>query len=116
MSLRKSDGVVLSDHVEPADTVLKQILGLMFRKDVPADFAMIFDMGRDTYDAIHMLFVRMPIDVLFLDKNKRIVDIKKGLKPWTGVAFPGSRFRYAIEMPAGAVEKHKLCIGETLAW
>jgi len=73
-------------------------------------------MGRETYDSIHMLFVRFPIDVVFLDSERRIVDLKANLRPWLGTAFPKSRFRYAIELPAGAIEKFRLNIGDKLDW
>jgi len=62
-------------------------------------------MGRETYDSIHMLFVRFPIDVVFLDSERRIVDLKANLRPWLGTDLPESRFRYAIELPAGAIGK-----------
>ncbi len=114
MSLTKNDGTVISATIEHADTFLKKAVGLMFRKSF--DGALIFDMGHSAYDGIHMLFVRFPIDVVFLDSDRTIIDIKTGLKPWTGSAFPRSSFRYAIELPAGTAEKVSLAAGERLAW
>jgi uncharacterized membrane protein (UPF0127 family) len=114
MSLVKSDGTEITAEVEHADTLLKQVVGLMFRKSF--DGALIFDMGRLTYDGIHMLFVRFPIDVLFLDDDKRIVDVRAGVRPWIGTAFPRARFRYAIELPSGAVKRYGINAGEELAW
>ncbi len=114
MSLTKNDGTVISANVEQANTFLKKVIGLMFRKSFEG--ALIFDMGYNAYDGIHMLFVRMPIDVLFLDQDKNIVDVKTNIKPWFGSAFPRSRFRYAIELPAGTAEKVGLKAGERLAW
>jgi uncharacterized protein len=114
MSLTAEDGRLLSADVEHADTFLKQIVGLMFRKSFTG--ALVFDMGRETYDGIHMLFVHFPIDVIFLSPDRRIVDMKTHVRPWVGNAFPKSRFRYAIEMPAGIVDRTGLKIGEKLAW
>ena len=114
MSLTKIDGTVISANIEHANTFLKKVLGLMFRKSFEG--ALIFDMGYNAYDGIHMLFVRMPIDVLFLDQDKNVVDVITNLKPWLGSAFPRSRFRYAIELPAGTAEKAGIKAGERLAW
>jgi uncharacterized membrane protein (UPF0127 family) len=114
MSLTTNDGRIVTGCVELADTFIKQVVGLMFRKSFEG--ALIFDMGRETYDGIHMLFVRFPIDVVFLGPDKKIVDVKAGLRPWTGTAFPNSRFQYAIELPAGTVEKYGLESGESLEW
>ncbi len=114
MSLITGDGRVVSADVELADSYVKKVVGLMFRKSFSG--ALVFDMGRETYDGIHMLFVLLPIDVLFLNPDKQIVDMKLNLRPWIGTAFPKSRFRYAIELPAGTVEKAQLKMGDQLAW
>jgi hypothetical protein len=114
MSLTKSDGTAITANVEFADSFIKQVIGLMFRKSFNG--VLIFDMGRLTYDGIHMLFVRFPIDVVFLDDDKKIVDVKAHVRPWVGTAFPRSLFRYAIELPAGAIERFYLKTGERLDW
>ena len=53
--------------------------GLMFSRKKNLIF--VFDNERRR--GLHMFFVFFPIDVLFLDKNKKIVEIKKNLKPFT---------------------------------
>jgi uncharacterized protein len=116
MAITKDDGSIVAAEVEYADTMFKQIVGLMFRKSVPESYAMVFSMKRDNREGIHMLFVRFPIDVVFLDKDKRILDIRRNLKPWTGLAFSKKAFRYAMEMPAGAVARASLKEGEKLDW
>ena len=114
MSLAKSDSVPITANVELADTLPKQVMGLMFRKSFNG--ALVFDMGCLTHDGIHMLFVRFPIDVVFLDAEKKIVDVKANVRPWIGTAFPRARFWYIIELPAGAIEKFSLKTGERLVW
>lgn len=114
MVLTTGDGRIVSADVELADTYVKQVVGLMFRKSFSG--ALVFDMGRETYDGIHMLFVGFPIDVIFLSPDKNIVDIKADVKPWIGTAFPKCRFRYAIELPAGTVDKAQLKTGDKLVW
>jgi len=114
--LKKSDGSVVAAEVEMADSILKKVTGVMFRRHLPPGFAMIFDMGMETRAniAIHMVFVS--IDVVYLDDTRKIVDIKRRLRPWIGVAIPRRRARYAIEMPAGAAEEHGLKEGGVLEW
>jgi uncharacterized membrane protein (UPF0127 family) len=116
MAITKEDGSIVAAEVEYADTMLKQIVGLMFRKSVPESYAMVFSMGRDNREGIHMLFMRFPIDIAFLDKDKKIIDIRQNLKPWTGLAFSHRPFRYAIELPAGAAARSSLKLGERLNW
>ena len=45
-----------------------------------------------------MFFVFYPIDILFLNKNKEIVEIKQNLKPFAFYT-PKSKAKYIIEMP-----------------
>jgi uncharacterized membrane protein (UPF0127 family) len=116
MSVTKEDGYVVAEEVERADTLLKQIVGLMFRKSVPGSYAMVFSMKRDNRDGLHMLFMHFPIDVAFLDSEKRILSIHRNLKPWTGMAFSSKPFRYVIELPAGAADRASLKEGDRLSW
>ncbi|HMK45185.1 MAG TPA: DUF192 domain-containing protein [Methanocella sp.] len=115
MVLMKTDGTVVATSVELASTLIKQTIGLMFRSSIPEHYAMIFDMRREQYIGIHMLFVRFPIDLVYLDKDRRITDIKR-LRSWTGVAFPSRPARYAIEMRVGASERSGLKVGDVLSW
>jgi uncharacterized protein len=69
--------------------------GLMFcRKRA---LVMVFE--RDELVPLHMLFVFFPIDVLYLDSSKRVIEIKKGFCPFT-FHTPKKRARYVVELPA----------------
>ena len=57
---------------------ISQTLGLMFRTPQ----IMIFQLPLNTKIQIHTWFVLGEINVYFLDKNKRILEIAKDLKPF----------------------------------
>lgn len=77
-------------------------LGLMFRSKKP-DFGLVFVFNRELRADLHMLFVFFPIDVLFLDKNKKVVDIKKNFKPF-GYCAPKAKAMFVVEMPVGLLK------------
>lgn len=79
---------------------LKQGLGLMFYPRKKFKFGLIFQREYESIlgSSIHMLFVFYPINVIFLDSEKKVVDIKKSLKPFTFYA-PKKKARYIIELP-----------------
>lgn len=52
---------------------LSQMFGLMFHKSIPEDYALIFIFKTIGTVRIHMLFVFFPIDVIFLNHNKKII-------------------------------------------
>lgn len=62
-----------------------------------------------------MLFVFYSIDILFLDSNKKVVDIKHDFKPFTWYT-PQTKYQYALEVPAGSVAQHGLQVGDTLSF
>ena len=112
MSLRVGKRVVVK-KVEHADHDLKRFLGLMFRKGF--DGAMVFHLDMETtiLASVHMLFMRFPIDVLFLDSKKRVVD-KARLRPWALNYTPKRPARFVVEMRAGRAKGIKL--GDRVSW
>jgi len=57
--------------------------------------------------AIDMLFVFFPIDVLWVDSRKRVVDVRRRVKPFTPLAIPKKAARYVVELPAGTARHIK---------
>ncbi len=61
--------------------------------------------------SIHMLFMRMPLDIIYLDNDNKICKLSEGLKPWC--FFDGSRVaRAVIELPVGVIKLAKCEIGD----
>ena len=48
-------------------------------------------------NAIHMLFMRFPIDAIFLDKKGEIVKIVRNIRPWRFFVWGGWRADSVIE-------------------
>ncbi len=59
---------------------------------------------------VHSLFMRMPIDVAYLDKEGQVVFLEH-LHPWR-VAAPVWRARSVIEASAGSFERWNLNVGD----
>lgn len=55
--------------------------------------------------AIHTFFVFFPIDVIWLDKNRKIVDFRKNVKPFTPLVVPKKAAKYVVEMAVGSIKK-----------
>jgi hypothetical protein len=52
--------------------------------------------------SIHMMFMRFAIDAVFYDRELRVTEVSRHLRPWTGLAFGGKGARGVVELPAGA--------------
>ena len=70
---------VVSQKEKYCHNLFSQGLGLMFSKR--RNLVMVFD--KEIKISLHNFFVFFPIDVLVLDSEKKIVEIKRGFKPFT---------------------------------
>lgn len=90
---------VLADKAELADNYWTRFMGLMGRRELPAGTGLVLKPG----GGIHMWFMRIPLDVIHVDKHDRVTHVLRGIKPWRfGPLFVGSKL--AIELPAGAAD------------
>lgn len=101
--LNKTKNTEIEKKIKIANGFFLQFKGLMFESKKKFDYALVFPLnfeGRLT-SSIHCLFVFFPIDVLYLNKDKKVVDIRKNLKPFTLFDMSKKPARYLIEMQTG---------------
>jgi uncharacterized membrane protein (UPF0127 family) len=64
--------------------------------------------------SVHTFFMRFAIDVVFLDRDLRVLSIAHDVRPWRAAGRPGARA--ALELPAGECERRGLRIGDSVAF
>ncbi len=84
--------------------------GLMFERELPAGSGLVID----PCGSIHMFFMRFPLDVLYVDRQDRVVRAQRGIKPWRIGPLHTRGARYVIELPAGAIERSGTEVGDQL--
>jgi hypothetical protein len=92
---------VIIDKPKICRSIASRAFGLMLRKK--PDYGMVFVFESERRADLHMFLVFFPIDVLFLDKDKKVVDIKKDFKPFTYYS-PKAKSWYVIELPVGVMK------------
>ncbi len=65
-------------------------------------------------EAVHTFGMQFPIDLVYLDRQKRIVKIRSNVGPWRISAC--MRAHSVIELPAGTVRDTNTITGDTLAF
>jgi len=102
---------ILEVNSKLCEGIFSKFIGLMFSKK--QNRALIFKFSKEKIISLHMFFVFYPIDVLFLDKNKIVVDKKENFEPFT---FCKSRKKsiYSVELPNGTIKKTKTEIGDKI--
>jgi|GEM_PF-292064 len=76
-----------------ADTFGKRFMGLMGR--IEGEYGLLLS----PCNAVHTFFMRYDLDVIFLDKNNRIVSIKRSIKPFSVVS-PVPEAVKVLELPS----------------
>jgi uncharacterized membrane protein (UPF0127 family) len=85
--------------------------GLMGRASLPDSYALIIF----PESSIHTFFMRVPIDVHFVDRDDKVIGLREAMppsRPFAGVA--PWRGRYVIEMPAGVIASTETALGDQL--
>ena len=104
--------------VRICDTFFSHWRGLQFRKEI-VDEAYVFVQDKELPSsrmAIHMVWVFFPIDVIWLDKNKKIVHIARCVKPFTLYCAPKVKSQYFVELPCDTVKRHAIALGQLCEW
>ena len=110
MRLTKQDGSVVAEPLELATNVFTAGLGLMGRARLPENGGLLIH----GTNGIHMMFMRFPIDAVFVDKKGTVVKTYKRLRPWIGMVPFVWRADKVAELPAGAIERHGIKVGDQL--
>ncbi len=95
-------------------------MGLMFRPSLPADRALLFVFEDITFHGIWMKNCKFPIDIVWLDENKKVVHVAPRVPPCAQepcpVYTPMRRAAYVVEMNAGAAAREKIVVGAALGF
>jgi len=89
----------------------------MFRKSLAPDQGMLFIFEKECLPGIWMKNVRFPLDILWLDQNKTIVDIKKNALlcgAYCEVFYPREGSKFVIEVNAGFANKYQLSTSQSV--
>ncbi len=95
--------------IEMADTFFSRFCGLMGRKSLPGGNGLMLA----PCSSVHMCFMRFSIDVIYLDRNLRIMKIVRNLWPWIGLSMCFGAWG-VVELTAGEADRLGLETGQRL--
>lgn len=100
---------LLASRAERAASFYSRFMGLMGRSTLPFGEGLWID----PCNSIHTFFMRIPIDVLFLDRERRVVKVFPALVPWRTTRIYG-KARTVLELPAGTLAASRTSEGDQL--
>lgn len=107
--INKTRNTILAENVVVADRLLPRAKGLLGRQEFKKGEGLILR----PCNSVHTFFMRFPIDVLFMDRNNRVVKTIAVLKPFRAspVYFSAS---WTIELPAGTISATGTIAGDII--
>ncbi|MDA1196602.1 MAG: DUF192 domain-containing protein [Nanoarchaeota archaeon] len=102
----------LTNTVAYASSLFEKTKGLMFTKQ-HKHRALIFPFNQEKTQSLHMLFVFYPIDVIFLNKDKKIVELKENFKPFTSYTSK-EKAQYILELPKNTIKQSQSSVGDSI--
>ena len=109
---KKGNSIFIRDAVI-CQSLISRMRGVMFKLRLSQ--AYVLEFSSEQIIPLHMLFVFFPIDVLFLDKKRRVVEVKERFLPFTFYS-PAEKAQYVVEIPAGSVKQSRIRLGDAVVW
>jgi len=95
----QKDGVEIANKVQVADNFVTRLVGLMFSNGLGEKDGLLFYPS----NSIHTFFMNYPIDVVFMDKNDKVVKFIPSMKPWRMTRMYFGAFK-VLEMMGGTLK------------
>ena len=118
LTLTKADGTPIKTiDVEFAEDDYERETGLMHRASMKDLQGMLFIQEGEYVQGFYMKNTLIPLDLVFIDSNKKIVSFAENAKPLDLTTLSSQvPAQYVLEINAGLAEEWVLEIGDTVEW
>ncbi len=103
--------------VEVASTSRDRAQGLMFRSSLPENRGMLFVFPRESHQGFWMKNMKLPLDIIWLDSQKRVVSLTENAQPCLESDcpsfYPEKKIRYVLEISSGMAQKKGISVGKS---
>lgn len=108
-------------QAEIADSESKQMRGLMYRHSLGWKSGMLFIFDKEARYSFWMKNMSIPLDIIWIGGNKKIVDITKNVLPCKeqgecGSIIPALEVKYVLEVNSGFAEQNKIKVGDKVVF
>ena len=116
LTVETAAGIRHEFQVEIADSEPERNQGLMYRQELAPDHGMLFVFPRTTRIAMWMKNTPLPLDMLFIAEDGRVVDLHERAVPFSlETIAAGRRARYVLEVNGGTVDRLGLAVGDRVS-
>lgn len=94
--------------------------GMMHRPQLPADRGLLFIFAKPGKYTFWMLNVRVPLDIVWMDRNRAITEIVRNAEPCAALPCRSygthEQSQFVLELAGGMAEKYGLAPGQTIGF
>ena len=106
VSIFKNDSLIQTIEVEFAKNDEERALGLMYRSSMDEHQGMWFIFPEEAPRSFYMRNTEIPLDIIYLDKDKKVVSIAKNARPYDETSLPSEKpAMYVLEINGGLSDK-----------
>lgn len=109
MATLKRNSEILTTDLKIADNLWTRAKGLLGRASLPSDEVLWIKPCNN----IHTFFMKFPIDVVFTDKNLKVVKVRRNVVPGR-LILPVWKACNTFECAAGFLDRHQIREGDQL--
>ncbi len=105
----KTKTTTIATRAKIADSYFQRMKGLLGRASLQEEEVLVIT----RCNSIHMFFMKFAIDVIFVDKQRRVVGLVPEIQPFqlSAIFWKAS---YAVECPRGTIARKNVAIGDEI--
>lgn len=107
----RTRGTLLGSRVRMADSWLGRLRGFLGRSEPQWGEGILLL----PCNAIHTLGMTYSLDVLFLDGEGKVLELRRSMPPWR-ITHRVRGGRYVLEVPVGTIDASDTRVGDELTW
>lgn len=104
-------GTQLASQAQAAGSFASRLVGLLGRSSLRAGEALVLD----PCSSVHTAFMRFPIDVVYVDRDGKVVKVVSDLKPFRASGVLRGRCS-VIELPSGTAASTRTIPGDEISF
>lgn len=107
--INKRNNELIGDKIISGDTMLLRFVGLMGKKSLNDGEGLLLI----PCNSIHMMFMKISLDIVFINKNNTIIHLIENIKPWriSPIIF---KSHSVLELPVNSIKSKDLKINDEL--
>ncbi|MBC7475181.1 MAG: DUF192 domain-containing protein [Candidatus Sericytochromatia bacterium] len=105
----KTNQKILGHNIGNANNTLSRLVGLIGKKKLNDGEGLLLT----PCNSIHMMFMKISLDVIFLDRKNKVIHLIKNIQPWkvSKIIF---KAQSVLELPVGTISRAELKIDDFL--